>query len=108
RMFADAVIPIRMRDPRDVEFILETKRQFDVRPTRELVENDAVVNPLNTRLRSIAIIKQISAALFDFRYANRLNSQERLSRGEIDPGFLFLGFDLEQDDVLRFRIRENR
>src|SRR6266480_3741535 len=54
RMFADPVIPIRMRDPGDIEFILKTELELDIGPPFELVEYDAVVDPLDSCLGSVA------------------------------------------------------
>ena len=101
RVFADFVIPIRMRDPFHVELVLKTKWKLNFRSTLELIENHAVVNPLDARLSPIAIVKQFAAALFNFGHADRSNPKKKLGRGEIDSRFLFLRFDLKQNDVLR-------
>src|SRR5437667_10971956 len=57
RMLADPVIPIRMRDPRDLELVLETKLYFQIVTARELVKDDAVIDPLDPGLSSIPVVK---------------------------------------------------
>ena len=46
-----------MRDPRDLEFVLETKLYFEIGTARELVKDDAVIDPLDPGLSSIPVVK---------------------------------------------------
>ena len=56
-MFADPEIPVRMADPCDIEIILKPKRQVQIGPANEFVENYPIINPLDPHFASIAIIK---------------------------------------------------
>ena len=46
-----------MRDPGDVELVLKTELEFQIRTPFELVEDDAVIDPLDSCLGSVAIVK---------------------------------------------------
>ena len=56
-MFADSEIPIRMTNPRDIEIILKLKWKSEILTPQQLVEDDAVVNPLDPYFASAALIK---------------------------------------------------
>ena len=57
RMFTDSKIPVRMADPLHIEIILKPKWQIEIGPANELVEDDAVVNPFDSHLASIMLVK---------------------------------------------------
>ena len=46
-MLADPEIPIRMADPRDIKFILKLKRQIQIGPANQLIENYSIINALD-------------------------------------------------------------
>src|SRR5664279_2366991 len=99
-MLADSKIPVRVPDPFHVQSLLKSKRRVEIRPPNELIENDAIVNALDSHVAPVALVKELRAAFANLRQANRLDAQECVGAGEIDPRLLFLGFDLEQNDVL--------
>src|SRR5947208_3500791 len=68
-------IPVRMTDPNNVEIILKTEEQLQVRPSNKFIKDDPIVNPFDTNLSSIAIVNQLPAALFDFGKANRSDAE---------------------------------
>ena len=57
RMFTDPKIPVRMADPRDIEIILKPKRQIQIRPANQFIENYAVINPMDRDLSAIPLVK---------------------------------------------------
>ena len=63
RMLADPEIPIRMTDPGNVEIILKPKRQVQIGPPNQLVEDDSIINPLDPHFASVAVVKQLAATL---------------------------------------------
>ena len=69
RMLADPVIPVRMIDPSDIEAILKSKVQIQVRPMTQFIKNDAIVNPFDPHFFSVPVVKQLPAALPDFGHA---------------------------------------
>ena len=56
-MFTDPEIPVGMTDPFHIEIVLEAKRQIQIGPANQLVENDAIVNPLDPDFVPVAIVK---------------------------------------------------
>ncbi len=100
RMLADPVIPVRMIDPSDIEMILKSKVQIQVRPMTQFIKNDAVVNPFDPYFFSVPVVKQLPAVLLDFGHANRSNAEERFGSGEIHARFLFFRVDVEQHHTL--------
>ena len=56
-MLADAEIPIGMADPLDIEIVLEAKRQIEIGPADQLVEDDPVINPLDAHLAAVAFVE---------------------------------------------------
>ena len=66
-MFADPEIPVRVADPGHVEFILEVETRHHIRPAEQLVEDDAIVDPLDPHFATVALVEQLAAALPDFR-----------------------------------------
>src|ERR1700730_6602198 len=60
RMFADTKIPIRMTYPLHVEFILKPEGKVDIFSSQQLIEYYAIINPLDGRGRSVAIVKSFA------------------------------------------------
>jgi hypothetical protein len=56
-MFADPEVPIGMANPFHIEIILKSKRQIQIGPADQFVEDDSVVNPLDPHFASVAIVK---------------------------------------------------
>ena len=56
-MLADSEIPVRVTDPGEVEIILEPKRQTQIGPVNQFVENYAIINPLDPHFASLAFVK---------------------------------------------------
>jgi hypothetical protein len=100
-MFADAEIPVGVPDPVDVQLVAEIKTGPELGMAKKLVENDPVIDAFDPDLTPIALIKKLAAAFPDLRQANGMDSEPAPRVGEINPGFLLLRLDLEQDDVLR-------
>src|ERR1700726_3345060 len=107
-MLADFKIPIRMADPFQVQLLLKAKIKVQIVPAEQLVENDPIVNSLDRRFDSIAIIKQGPTALFYSGNANRPDPEHTLGRRKIDSGLLFFRLDFKQDDIFRVGIGDNR
>src|SRR5215813_10273900 len=95
RMFADPKIPVRMAHPLHVEFIRETESKIE-RLALKLVEDHAVVDPINARLTPVAFIKKLATSLAHGGEADRANPERRLRTIEIDAGLLLIRLDLEQ------------
>src|ERR1043166_3600790 len=74
RMFADPEIPVRMTDPFHVEIVLEPKLQIEIVSSQQLVEDSSVIDPLDSLLAAIEIVKQLPAALLDLCDANRADA----------------------------------
>ena len=100
-MLAHPEIPVRVPRPDNIEFVLKVESRRHIGPAQQLIEDDAVVDALDSHFASVALVKQLTAPLPDFRQANWSHPEQRLGAGEIDPCFLFLRLDLEQDHVLR-------
>src|SRR5689334_2635755 len=107
-MFADSKIPIRVTNPGQVEVILKPEGKIEVSPALQLVEDHAVIDPLDRRLGSVVIVKQLTVTPPDFGDANRMNPQQSFRCHKIDPGFLFFRLNLKQDNVLWLRMSDNR
>ena len=56
-MLADSEIPIRVTDPRDVEIILKPKRQIQIGPVNQFVENYAIIDSLDPYFTPVAFVK---------------------------------------------------
>src|SRR4051794_12832465 len=100
RMFADSKVPIRMINPCDIEIILKPKLQIQIRPMTQLIENDAIIDPLNSDFAPVAIVEQPAAALFNFGHANGSNAEELFGSGKIHASFLFFRIDVDQHHAL--------
>ena len=46
-----------MTDPFHLQFFLESKWQFEIRPSHQFIEDDPIVNPLDPHLAPVAIVK---------------------------------------------------
>ena len=55
-MFADAEIPVRMSDPHNIDIILKTEGQLQVRPPNKFIKDDPIINPFDANLSPIAIV----------------------------------------------------
>src|SRR5450759_4463489 len=107
-MFADSVITVRLREPRDFELIRKTECHRKIRTPLELIEDDTVVNPLDPHLPAVVLVKQLPPLFPQLRKADGANAEERFRAGEVDACFLLFRLDLEQDNVLRVRTANNR
>ena len=61
-MFADPEIPVRMADPGDVEVVAKIETGPQLRPAQQLVEDDAVINPLDPDLAPFVFVEELTPA----------------------------------------------
>src|SRR5947208_13841654 len=107
-MLANAEIPVRVTDPRDVEIVLKPKWQIQIGPVIQLIEDYSIINPLDPHFASVAVIEQLAATFLDFGHANRANTKQCFRSREIDTRFLLFRLDLQQDNAFWKRIGANR
>src|SRR5438034_9869086 len=107
-MLADAEIPVRVTDPPAVEILLKPKWQIQIGPVIQLIEDYAIINPLDPHFASVAVIEQLAATFLDFGHANRANTKQCFRSREIDTRFLLFRLDLQKDYILRSRIGDDR
>src|SRR5207253_7729647 len=107
RMFADPEIPVWMANPDYIELFLKAKWKFQIRSSQQLIKNHAIIDAFNPDLVSCALVEQLPPTFCNIGERNGRNSEKRLSAGEVYPGFLFRGFDLEQNDIFRSGVAEN-
>ena len=58
-MLTDSEIPVRVPGPFYIELVLEMKPRDHIRTAVQLVEDDAVVNALNSYFTTVAFVKQV-------------------------------------------------
>jgi len=94
-----------MRDPRGVEFVLKTELELQSGRRSEFVEDDAIVDPLDSCFRFHRDRKITVAPCFsDFRYANRTG---RIQAASVDREAIVFLLDLERESAVSFRSAMN-
>ena len=97
---ADAVEPIGMRDPLDIEFLTDVRMRAKCgRGVVELIEDDAVVNAADAgfALGNRVYIKESISFLDQFGQTDGLDAEVVAGAIEIDARLLLVWADLQQD-----------
>ena len=112
REFADAIEPVWMGHPFYIEVLTDIDAVFAkaARRSMELVKDDPVIDTFDEGLfsRRGMQVEELSSFLYEFTQAYGYDAQVVLRTIEIDAGFLFVGFYLQQDDLFGSAIAEDR
>src|SRR5687768_11796764 len=100
-VFTDAVKPVRMRYPFNINFGADIGNITKIFACIKLVENHPVINSVNFYLISIKTIIKFRTLFNKIGYAYRLYACKIARTIKIDPCFLIMRFYLKQNNIFR-------
>ncbi len=96
---ADAEIPVRMSRPGYIQIIVPAKGEIDL-SALDLVDDCAVVDPVDRHEPAITLVVQLAPDFFDIADIDDLNAEQLLHHQKVATGLLVPRVDFHQHYIL--------